>query len=173
MKYTAGFGPGGENSIYRYTLRRDWSNEPGLFGGQNKGAALFLMLNPSTADARRNDNTVAKCMRLARSWGYGALEVRNIFALRSTDPAGLRKIADPVGPENDQAIIDCASSPETGLIVAAWGNHGRYLERSRRVREMLLKIGRPAHAFTITSQNEPAHPLYQRECAEADLVRFL
>jgi hypothetical protein len=173
MKYSAGFGPGAEKSIYRYTLRRDWTDEPGLFNSMKKNCVLFLMLNPSVADMRKDDNTVSKCMRLARTWGYGAIEVRNIFALRSTDPRGLKAVADPVGPENDKAIIDCASSQETGLIIAAWGNHGSYLQRSSQVRQILQQIGKPVFAFGITSQNEPAHPLYQKECQEADLVRFM
>ena len=173
MKTTAGFGPGGERSIYRYTLRRDWTDEMGLFSAEHKGAVLFLMLNPSTADATKDDNTVAKCLRLARRWGYGALEVRNIFALRSTDPMGLRKIADPVGPQNDGAITSCVTNPETTLIIAAWGNHGVYLERGAHVRKLLEQTARPVFAFCLTNQNQPAHPLYQAECDLEGLVRYL
>jgi hypothetical protein len=172
MITTAGFGPGGNKSIYRYTLRRDWNDELEP-GHKRRGEALFIMLNPSTADAVRNDPTVAKCLRLARRWGYEAMEVRNIFALRSTDPQGLRRVDDPVGPENDAAILECAARRETRLIVAAWGNHGLLVERGAQMTQMLRRLRRPVHAFSITKQQMPAHPLYQKECLVDGLVRYL
>src|SRR5690606_4111055 len=54
------------------------------------------------------DPTVERTLRFARAWGCGASEVVNVFALRSTDPAGLRQVDDPVGPGNDEAILAAA-----------------------------------------------------------------
>lgn len=180
MKTSAIFGPGGEHSQYRYALRRDWTDEVGLFTAVHQGAVLFLMLNPSTADATKDDPTVAKCVRLARRWGFSALEVRNIFAFRSTDPWALRKAADPVGPMNNAAIAEAVLHPETRLIVAAWGVHGTYLERGAEVRDLLLRAGKPVQCFLVmgplaplTQQGQPAHPLYQPECGMGGLARYL
>ncbi len=132
------------------------------------------MLNPSTADAAKDDPTVAKCVRLARRWGYGALEVRNIFALRSTNPLGLRKVSDPIGPRNNEAIMDCVLSPDTALVIAAWGNHGAYLGRGAQLRTMLQQTGLSVFCFCLTKENEPAHPLYQLEHeSEEELVPYL
>jgi hypothetical protein len=81
MIYTAGFGPAGANDPYRYTLSRDWTDEPELFPTSPTIRlaglrALFLMMNPSTADGLQNDPTVAKCIRISRRMDY-ALGWRN------------------------------------------------------------------------------------------------
>ena len=59
---------------YRLTLRRRWDSAPQV---------LFGLLNPSTADESRDDPTVRRCIGLARSWGYGALAIGNLFAFRT------------------------------------------------------------------------------------------
>ena len=78
---------------YRYLLTRRF--------GPGKKLATFVMLNPSTADAERDDATIRKCVGFARSWGCAGLQVVNLFAFRATDPTDLRMADDPVGPEND------------------------------------------------------------------------
>lgn len=75
---------------YRYRLWRTWGDA---------APAVFVMLNPSTADEIENDPTVERCERRARAMGFGGLRVANIFSLRSTDPTALYTSDDPVGPE--------------------------------------------------------------------------
>ena len=84
-----------EDSKYRYWLRRSWK-----YGGDGQ-VICFIMLNPSTADALTDDPTIRRCMGFVRSWGGSVLSVRNLFALRATDPAELRTASDPVGPKGD------------------------------------------------------------------------
>lgn len=57
---------------YRYLLWREWDIS-------NKTVS-FIMLNPSRADAQINDPTITRCINFALSWGYGRLEVVNLFA---------------------------------------------------------------------------------------------
>ena len=186
MNCTAEFGEGG----YRYKLGRDWSGEQypqlpldvvlesaGIIESRDPKQpfryALFIMLNPSTADATRDDPTVAKCIRLARRWGFDGLQVRNIFAIRGTDPAVIKTAVDPVGPKNDAAIVEAAADPRCGLIVAAWGNHGSFGNRSQQVKKLLEELGKPVYCFRMSKHGEPEHPLYQRECGVEELVRWL
>ncbi|MFG0274726.1 MAG: DUF1643 domain-containing protein, partial [Phycisphaerales bacterium] len=80
---------------YRYSLRRRWG----------AGApCCFVMLNPSAADESYDDPTIRRCLGFARSWGYPALEVVNLFAWRTHEPRRLLETADPVGPGNDDAV---------------------------------------------------------------------
>ncbi len=134
---------------YRYLLTRRWGEGP---------KALFVMLNPSTATEVQNDPTVERCERRARALGYGAFRVTNIFAFRATDPRVMRAVADPVGPDNDAAILD--SVPWADSILCAWGNHGLHLDRGAQVTALLRQSGAPLFHLGLTGQGQPKHPLY-------------
>jgi hypothetical protein len=134
---------------YRYLLTRVWSPGPKV---------MFVMLNPSTATEVQNDPTVERCERRARALGFGAFRVTNIFAYRATDPKVMRAAADPIGPENDPAIL--GSVPWANEVVCAWGNHGLHLDRGRAVGEMLRTAGARLSHLGLTGQGQPRHPLY-------------
>jgi hypothetical protein len=120
--------------------------------------ANFIMLNPSTADEFKLDPSCTRARRYAEAWGYGCLVVTNIFAFRSTDPKGLIRTREPVGPGNNSAIVEAARDAD--LVVCAWGNHGLLLDRSVFVLKLLKKAGIRLHALRVTGLGEPAHPLY-------------
>ncbi len=134
---------------YRYSLWREWNAAlPTL---------LWIMLNPSTADhLGNNDPTIERCERRTRDWGYGRIEVVNLFALRSTDPAALRRDPDPVGPENDAAIRDLLTTADATLC--AWGALGGRNGRAAAV--LGLAASRPLTCLGLTKDGHPAHPLY-------------
>lgn len=119
---------------------------------------MFVGLNPSTADEVDDDNTVRRCIGYARAWGYNSLIMTNIFAFRATYPKDMKAAHDPVGPENDKWLISCSN--EAALVVAAWGNNGAYLGRSRQVVEMMAEAGVQLMCLRITKAGEPEHPLY-------------
>ncbi len=133
---------------WRYLLWRRWDAA--------KPVANFLMLNPSTADEHKLDPSCSRARDYAERWGYGALIVTNVFAFRSTDPERMKAAKDPVGPGNDAAIVRVAG--QSAIVVCAWGNHGAFMERSVRIRELLKDI--KLHALRVNANGEPAHPLY-------------
>ena len=135
---------------YRYTLTRVWDTEAPVVN--------FLMLNPSTADAFVLDPTNRRCVGFASAWGFGSMVTTNLFALRSTDPKGLRTVGDPIGPDNDEAILAAAGAAD--LVLVAWGNHGTHLDRGERVCELLRVAGIDLHHLRRTRAGHPAHPLY-------------
>ncbi len=154
MLKSANFSP---CRTWRYTLHRSWADKP-LFGPISQGNVMFIGLNPSTADEVNNDPTVRRCIGYARAWGYGSLIMTNIFAFRATYPSDMKAAVDPVGPENDKWLIECAS--EAALVVAAWGNDGAYRSRSRQVVEMMDRARLQLMCLRITKVGEPEHPLY-------------
>lgn len=139
-----------ETGAYRYLLTRTWgTGDP----------AVFVMLNPSTADAFTLDPTVRRCVGFARAWGAGGLVVANIFALRSTDPQALYDHPDPVGAAND-AVLDAL--PVGPRVIAAWGAHGALHGRGHVVAERLTAAGHRLYCLGRTSKGSPRHPLYLR-----------
>ncbi len=138
---------------YRYLLWRTWD--------KSLPSAMFLMLNPSTADENVLDPTLRRCVGYAMKWGYGRMDICNIFALRSTDPKELYKSEDPIGVDNDQYILKTAKV--NGVIIAAWGNHGAHNNRTQEVVDLLTSpTVFELHALALTKTNQPVHPLYQR-----------
>ena len=142
---------------YRYRLWREWD--------RSRAVVAFVMLNPSTADASRDDPTIRRCIGFARAWGFGGVEVANLFALRATDPRDLRGVPDPVGPRNARSLK--AALAHASLVVVAWGadpfaRHVR-LPRALSSHRRLRCLGR-------TGAGAPRHPLYLR--AGARLVPF-
>ncbi len=121
---------------------------------------VFLMLNPSTADAFKLDPTVTNCVKFARRWGAHILEVVNLFAFRSPYPeylvaaskSGASMGADPM---NNDAIVRACH----GLVIAAFGNHGELRDRGNAVVAMLRAIGVKLHHLGMTKSGMPKHPL--------------
>lgn len=78
----------------------------------------------------------------------------NLFAYRATYPKDLFSAADPVGPQNDAWLRRLARQAD--LVVAAWGNHGRFNDRAVQVVRQLPTM----HYIRLNRSGEPAHPLY-------------
>ena len=135
---------------YRYSLTRHWH--------ATGPKALFVMLNPSTATEIQNDPTVERCERRARALGFGAFAVTNIFAYRATDPVQMRAQPDPIGPQNDQAIM--ASAGWADQIICAWGSHGAHMGRGVQVAKLLRAAQKPLLHLGLTQGGQPRHPLY-------------
>jgi hypothetical protein len=145
VKLDANFSP---DRKYRYRLRRIWSEKPPL---------VWIMLNPSTADERRDDPTIRRYIARGLNEGYGGVIILNIFAWRSTWPGGLLQTTDPNGPENDGYIERETVSRQ---VICAWGSlHKSLRQRECDVLEMLS--GRTLFYLKINKMTgSPAHPLY-------------
>lgn len=144
---------------YRYTLRRTWLlGRPGITGAvANPRVIAWLMLNPSTADEATNDPTISRCIAFSQAWGFDELTIVNTYALRSTDPKGLWKVADPVGPENDAAILAACERAE--MVVCAWGKNAKQ-GRIAQLRQLLAGQASKLHALKLNNDGSPAHPLH-------------
>ncbi len=143
---------------YRYALRRVW--DPSL------PTVFFIGLNPSTADAQTEDPTLRVCLGYARRWGFGSLLLGNLFAYRSTDPAVLKQVADPVGPDNDRWLSTLEA--EATLTLCAWGNQKH--SPLGRDRQVLAQLKDP-YCLVQLKTGDPGHPLYKP--AHLDPVRLL
>jgi hypothetical protein len=135
---------------YRYSLKRRWAP-----GGES---VAFVLLNPSTADAERDDPTIRRCMGFARDWGYASLEVVNLFAWRATHPESLRLCPEPVGPQNDACLL--AAARRAARTVLAWGVHGALYGRDHDVCALLAQEALRLDCLGTTRGGHPRHVLY-------------
>ena len=138
-----------ENRKYRYRL--------GRFVGAADHRLLFIMLNPSKANETHNDPTIRRCIGFARDWGFGTLEVVNLFALMATHPNELRSADEPVGKHNDFHIRAAVKSADK--VICAWGNHGSYMTRAAKALDLTRHAAQLCH-IGINKSGEPRHPLH-------------
>ena len=153
------------NRQYRWWLHRQWTLGLGLL--------LFIGLNPSRADGKRDDPTLRRLQAFAKSWGYQELLVVNLFGRISPHPSALQRASDPVGVDNDKVLQVCferwACDPQMDLW-CGWGVSGGRGPRARDVLRMLQPLSRQRQmicpnsdgplSLALTQSGEPRHPLY-------------
>lgn len=136
---------------YRYWLWRRWSYAPVL---------CFVLLNPSTADAAKDDPTVRKCIGFAKWNGFGGIGIANLFPWRATDPRelvlALQTGADCVGPEGDYHLKCIADD----YVVAGWGRMPYDMPLMRPRLDQVRKILTGRLWCVKQTQGRPWHPLY-------------
>jgi hypothetical protein len=135
------------NRRYRYCLTREWN--------ANSHPLVFIGLNPSTADEKNDDPTIRRCVGFARAWGYGGIVMLNLFAYRATDPYDMILTPDPIGPRNNQELLNWT---DREFVVAAWGTHGAFKNRDIDVWNLLQP--RRIYTLGLTKNGHPKHPLY-------------
>lgn len=135
--------------LYRYELRRNWD-----FG---KPLLVVCMLNPSTADAEKNDMTITTLVQFAKLWGYGGILVVNLCAFRASKPKDMWSAKDPTGPDNHDYLRAALryASENGGRALAAWG----------AVQNMAANFLREAEIWQVelvclgtTQDGSPKHP---------------
>lgn len=139
---------------YRFKLWRIWD--------KSKPTITFIMLNPSTANAQTDDPTIRRCINFARSWGYGGIEVVNLFALVSSESEKLLTTSNSIGTDNDLVILKAAS--QAAKIIIAWGAFKEAKVRGKDVLGLLYKYD--IYCLGKTKEGHPKHPLYLRKDLE-------
>lgn len=137
---------------YRYQLWRRWGDGP---------IATVLGINPSTADAFKEDATTRKLRGFGERLGWDGYMLLNPFALKATDQRGLLDADDPVGPENDVWLARAFEA--SALILCAWGPAKTTAVRrllDARLRAMApLFAGRELWCLGTSQDGSPRHPL--------------
>ncbi len=135
---------------FRYSLSRTWDSDGSRL--------LYVMLNPSKATELANDPTIERCERRAKQLGYGALRIVNLFGLRETDPARLKKARYPIGSDNTGQLTIAADWADD--ILCAWGVHGAHKNQADSVIPLLRNSGKPLLILGLSKEGHPRHPLY-------------
>lgn len=138
---------------YRYLLHRVWASEGRL--------ALYIMLNPSTADGGQDDPTIRSCVRLAIGLGYGGIEVVNLMAWRAAKPVDIpSKPSLAMGAGNPRAVE--AAVRRCATVICAWGAHPYAAPLAPGILDVVKLCQKTPHCFGRTASGAPRHPLYIR-----------
>ena len=131
--------------LYRYSLTRRWADGD---------TVAWIMLNPSTADASMDDPTIRRCISFSKNWGYGGLQVVNLYGYRATKPDALKAVVDPIGPDHEVHFMGALQA--SALVIAAWGacKHAE-IDHVKHILTNTL-----VHCLDVTADGSPKHPLY-------------
>lgn len=129
---------------------------------RGKGVTVFNMLNPSRADARRNDPTARRCIDFATAWGSELVVLVNMFAARSPDPDDLLEHDAPEGFYNRGYIEHAARLVRKmgGQYVVAWGGHSIARLQAPSLMAFIRACGATPMHLGLTKEGQPRHPLY-------------
>lgn len=148
--------------LFRYRLGRVWDAD--------RRPLVFVMLNPSKADAEVDDPTITRCIGFAKAAGAGGIDVVNLFAFRATDPDDMAKAADPIGPLNNLHIRKAAEQGHRTVVAWGAGVPRAYAWRVRDVMSILRNVGLPVWCLGITKAGQPRHPLFVK--GDVSLAEF-
>jgi hypothetical protein len=138
--------------LFRYRLEREV---------QARGvvAALFGV-NPSTADATINDQTIKKEIGFAQRNDWRRILKGNVFGFRSTDVSALADVRDPFGPDNDQHLDQIIADAD--ILVPCWGSRAKLPRRLHpavdALKVRLFAAGKPILVFGLCESGDPMHP---------------
>lgn len=161
LERAATFSEGGEaDALYRYSLMR---RAPGLLTPK-RGPLVLCMLNPSDAGEVENDNTTRLMMDLAAYLDRDPYFACNYYAYRAKHPEDMMRAPNPVGPDNDEAIVRLArhAAEHDGMIIVAAGVLATHRGRDAEVMALLEPYRHLLHAFALSQHGHPRHPLYTR-----------
>lgn len=166
-------GPSGfalvDDARYRTELHRELS-------ASNRREVLWVMLNPSTADARRDDPTIRRVVALSArpEINAGRMTVVNLYAARTPYPRELARMLRAaagreeavIGEGNDARIEAYAARAD--VVVAAWGVRAPEL-RAAAVLRILVRAA-PGRIVCVgrTKSGQPRHPLTVRGAVEIE-----
>ena len=91
--------------------------------GQGKPLLLYVLLNPSHADADTDDKTVVKLIKFTRNWGYGGFYLGNIHSFITSNPKRLMQNLIPNERLNITHLKEMVKNSDK--VVLGWGNAGK------------------------------------------------
>lgn len=145
---------------FRWWLTRRWDPALPLLG--------FALINPSTADAQRDDNTACKTVFYARRDGFGGVYIGNVSPYRATDPTVLRRAmaaGEDVGTEHPEQLEALDALARCPKVVCGWGPKPWLRAAAHALVARLRAADANLCALHMTADGSPGHPLFLRNDA--------
>ena len=157
MERTATFS---ECRKYRFVLTRHWE--------ELKPTAMCIGLNPSNANAEKDDPTIRILCKALKNLGYGTLHMLNLYSLVSSNPRKLLECADPQN-NNDEWLKEYGEIADE--VIFCWGSFKNISWRAKQI----IKLFPDAKCFGRNKDGSPIHPMalmYSGKTWEAKLEDY-
>lgn len=140
---------------HRFTLERRWTGATEL-----DPFALWIGMNPSTADEYVDDTTVRRETTYTRTWKLHRYVKVNICSYRATNPYDILEAEiERMEKENLKRVLLHALDKRCRRVLLAFGNVPSPLVRSRNhLLKLLRKFDVEAECLGITKNGWPRHP---------------
>ncbi len=129
---------------YRYKLWRIWDN--------TLPKAMCIGLNPSNANANKNDPTINNLKTALAILGYGGFYMMNLFAYISSKPEVLLTCEDPLG-ENESKLKEVEALCDD--VIVCWG---KFKQAQDRIKQVLPNYPN-AKCLGFNLDGTPVHPM--------------
>jgi hypothetical protein len=150
-----------DDKKHRYMLSRQWDDGKKL---------IFVMLNPSTADANEDDPTIRRCIGFAKKFNYDGIVVLNLFSYRATNPKVLKEVNCLDLNTNDSYVYFNEIINKESDVVLAYGTNGNLYEQDVKAFRIISELTKNIYCLELTKYGMPKHPLYLKSSCE--LQRF-
>lgn len=138
---------------YRYRLDRAVQETGPVYA--------YFGVNPSTADASVDDNTVKRWRGFTLGFGGSRFIVANVFSYRATDVKELARCDSPSGPDHQRYLEQVIA--EADILVPCWGAASKVPKALRpafaEMLDVLVSSGKPVKHFGLSVDGHPLHPL--------------
>lgn len=125
--------------------------------------ALFVGVNPSTADHETNDHTVTKWIGFSKVLGLRGFWVGNLCSFRSTDVTALANNPEASRLQVANMLHLERMAGRADFIVPCWGANAKLPCELAHLRSLALSVlqasGKPLLCFGLTKDGGPRHPL--------------
>lgn len=133
-----------KDQTQRFLLTRSWD--------ESLPIACCVGLNPSTANAEKDDSTITYLIKVLRHHGYGTLRMLNLYSVVTSDPDKLREL---YSDQRSNEIVRDSMMEDAKNIIFCWGDFSQAWFPSQKV---IKKYGKIALCFGKTKLGNPKHP---------------
>ena len=147
-----------------------------LLGETGDKPLICFGVNPSTADAVKDDPTITRIRKIAEENDCDGWIMLNLYPQRATNPKDMgQKVNGEWFSKNIERINEIFQRYHDALTLAAWGDA---IETRKYLKDSLKKIvaiDRNRHWVCrgeLTAKGNPRHPLYVADHTPLKAVQF-
>jgi hypothetical protein len=147
-----------DDLMHRWVFECVWNPSP------KQRICVFVMLNPSTATAEKDDPTSQRVIAFAKYWGYDGVRIVNLVSFRATQPEHMYAwfVQQPlkVLQTHAAAALAVCMAKDTAKVVVAHGKLHDCIKHHAIATLTSIQKFRNLHSIKLNKDGSPAHPLY-------------